>query len=209
MLDLATPAQEVTESVVADTLVRHRCGLSVLLAPRQPEEGDRIRVEHIKHILSLLRRQFTFTVVDTWPGFDDRVLAALEMADTILVPFGPDMPGIKNLYSFLRVASLLHYQEERIVPVLMRADSVEPGYIADIEAFLKLDLRWRVVSDGKRATAAATEGKPFLLSAPDAPMSQNIRDLANFLAGDAPVLPHDDQSARKMPLVGARRFWRR
>jgi len=60
----------------------------------------------------------------------------LELADTILVPFGPDMPAIKNLYSFLRVANLLHYQEERIIPVLMRSDSVEPGYIADIEAFL-------------------------------------------------------------------------
>jgi pilus assembly protein CpaE len=208
MLELAAPAQEVTSEVVAETLVRHRCGLSVLLAPLQPEEGDRIRVEHVKHILTLLRRQFTFTVVDTWPGFDDRVLAALELADSILVPFGPDMPAIKNLYSFLRVANLLHYQEERIIPVLMRSDSVEPGYIADIEAFLKHDLRWRVVSDGKRATAAATDGKPFMLSAPDAPISQNIRDIAMFLAGDAVPGEDDDSQNRKLPLVGSRRFWR-
>ncbi len=209
MLELAAPAHEITAEVIAETLVRHRSGLSVLLAPLQPEEGDRIRVEHVRHILAMLRRQFTYTVVDTWPGFDDRVLAALEMADTILVPFGPDMPAIKNLYAFLRVASLLHYKEEQIIPVLMRSDSVEPGYIADIETFLKRELRWRVVSDGRRATAAATEGIPFMLSSPDAPLSQNIRDLASFLAGDPSVEVEDVPPHRKVSLAGGRRFWRR
>ncbi len=209
MLELAASPETVTTEVLSDTLVRHRSGLSVLLAPLQPEEGDRIRVEHVKHVLALLRRQFVFTVVDTWPGFDDRVLATLEMADSILVPFGPDMPAIKNLYSFLRVANLLHYQQERIIPVLMRSDSVEPGYVADIETFLKRELRWRVVSDGRRATAAATEGKPFLLSAPDAEISQNIRALAGFLAGD-PVTPkEDEQPPHKLPQAGGRHFWRR
>jgi len=75
MLELAAPPQEVTAEVVQSARTPS-LRLSVLLAPLQPEEGDRIRVEHVKHVLTLLRRQFTFTVVDTWPGFDDRVLAA-------------------------------------------------------------------------------------------------------------------------------------
>jgi pilus assembly protein CpaE len=207
MLQLAGDAEQMTGDAVAEALTRHSTGLQVLLAPLQPEEGDRVRPTHIKRMLELLRQRFSFTVVDTWPGFDDRVLAMLECGDIILVPFGPDMPAMKNLHTFLRVASLLNYDESRIIPVLMRADSVAPGYILDIEGFLKKELRWRVVSDGKRATQAATAGTPFVLGARDAQISRNIYELARFLAGD-PEPRSEAAVAGKLPAAG-KMFWKR
>jgi pilus assembly protein CpaE len=177
----------------------------VLLAPLRPEEGDSIRGEHMQRVLNILKQRFQFTLVDTWPSYDERVLAVLEIADTILVPIGPDLPAMKNLNSFLRVARLLNYDMDKIVPVLMRANSVPPGHLKDLETFLKQELKWRVVSDGKRATAAANTGTPFVLSGRDSQISQNIFELARFLAGDAEAA----EDAAKLKPQPSGRFWKR
>jgi pilus assembly protein CpaE len=186
-------------------MVQHHTGLQVLLAPLRPEEGDSVRGEQMQRILNILRQVFPYTLVDTWPSYDERILAVLEIADTILVPIGPDLPAMKNLNSFLRVVRLLNYDMDKIVPVLMRSNSVPPGHLKDLEAFLKQELRWRVVSDGKRATAAANTGTPFVLSARDSQISQNVFDIARFLAGEADVSA--DAAKAKPPVAG--RFWKR
>jgi pilus assembly protein CpaE len=205
ILQLVGDVDLVTEEAVVDCLVEHSTGLKVLLAPLRPEEGDSVRGEHLQRVLSILKERYRFTVVDTWPSYDERVLAVLEVADTILVPIGPDLPAMKNLNSFLRVARLLNYDMNKIIPVLMRANSVSPGHLRDLEEFLKQPLRWRVVSDGKRATAAANTGTPFVLSARDSQISQNVIELAKFLAGASTAA----DSAKKVQQAGGGRFWRR
>jgi len=206
ILQLIGDLEQLNAELIQDTMVTHSSGLRVLLAPLRPEEGDGVRGEHLQRILSLLKKDFRFTLVDTWPSYDERVLAMLEVADLILVPIGPDLPAMKNLNSFLRVARLLNYDMDKIVPVLMRANSVPPGHLKELEAFLKQPLKWRVVSDGKRATDAANSGTPFVLSAKDAPISQNVFEIARFLASmDSPEAAAAKIASR--PPSG--RFWRR
>lgn len=207
ILQLVGDPNLITSETVAEALVSHSSGLQVLLAPPRPEEADAIRGDHMQRVVAALRDVFAFTIVDTWPSFDERVLAVLEVSDVILVPIGPDLPAIKNLKQFLRVAQLLNYDMDKIVVVLMRANSVPPGYLKDIEEFLKQPLRWRVVSDGKRATAAANSGTPFVLSDRAAPISQNVLDLARYLAGSA-ANPAETAKPKRGAQAGGR-FWRR
>jgi MinD-like ATPase involved in chromosome partitioning or flagellar assembly len=131
----------------------------------------------------------------------------LEMGDTILVPIGPDLPTMKLMTNFMRVARLLNYDMDKIVPVLMRSNSVPPGDIKSLEQFLNQSLRWRVVSDGKRATAAANTGTPFVLSGRDSQISQNVFELARFLIGSAEKQPAD--SAKNKPRLQAGGLFRR
>ncbi len=204
ILQLIGDVEQLTIDLILEMMVTHSTGLKVLLAPLRPEEGDGVRGEHLQRILGLLRQQFRFTLVDTWPSYDERVLAILEVADLILVPIGPDLPAMKNLNSFLRVARLLNYDMEKIIPVLMRANSVPPGHLKELEAFLKQPLKWRVVSDGKRATDAANSGTPFVLSAKDAPISRNVIEIAEFLAGIG-----SEAVPREPTKQSGGRFWRR
>jgi pilus assembly protein CpaE len=204
ILQLIGDVDQLTIDVILEMMVTHSTGLKVLLAPLRPEEGDGVRGEHLQRILGLMKKQFRFTLVDTWPSYDERVLAILEVADLILVPIGPDLPAMKNLNSFLRVARLLNYEMEKIVPVLMRANSVPPGHLKELEAFLKQPLRWRVVSDGKRATDAANSGTPFVLSAKDAPISQNVFDIAEYLIGLG-----GGSTTKETTKHSGGRFWRR
>ncbi len=205
LADLLDGAQ-ITRPAVTSLLVRHQSGLHALLGPEQPEDGERILFEHIQQTLTILRDSFTFTVVDACPCFDGRVLAALEMSNTILVPLCPDLPTMKNTNSYLRVIELLHYDMSKLMLVMMRADSISQHELRDIEAAINREIRLRIASDGTRTTDAANSGTPFVLSEPDAPVSQNVFAVARTLIGNT----SDDYTAarpKKQSMVG--RFLRR
>ena len=209
MLQLVGDVELVNSETVQEALVAHRTGLQVLLAPSLPEEADGIRGEHMQRILGVLNQQFRFTLIDTWPSFDERVLAVLEVADVVLVPIGPDLPAMKQLKQFLRVAQLLNYDMSKFTLILMRANSVPPGHLKDIEEFLAQPLTLRVVSDGKRATAAANTGTPFVISARDAQISQDVFAIAKFLVGATDGAAGVAKAKAKPQQVGSGRFWRR
>lgn len=192
----------VQESSVEEVLLPHYSGLQVMLAPLKPEEGDAIHGEHLRRIATILRARFDYVVIDTWPSYDERVLAMLDVADQILVPTGPELPSIKNLAAFLRVAYLLEFPKEKIIPILIRANSVSPGHLKDIEGFLKQPLTWRIVSDGKRVTQSVNNGEPFVLTDPGAPVSQDVYTLAQFVDG-GPEAAARPTAPRVVP------FWRR
>jgi len=175
----------ITHETLTSVLVRHSSGLHALLGPEQPEDGERILFEHIQQALSVLRDHFVFTIVDACPCFDGRVLAALEMSNTILVPVCPDLPTMKNANSYLRVIELLHYDMNKLLLVMIRADSVSQHEMRDIESALNREIQLRIVSDGMRTTSAANSGAPFVLASPEVPISQNVFTVARALVSRA------------------------
>jgi len=204
MLQLVGDPHGIQEATVEDVMLPHPSGIKVMLAPLKPEEADTVNGEHLRGIINILRPRYDYVIVDTWPSYDERVLAMLDASDQILVPTGPELPSIKNMAAFLRVAQLLEYPQDKIIPVLMRANSVSPGYLADLESFLKQPLVWRVVSDGKRVTQSVNNGEPFVLTDPSAAVSQNIFALARMLDGTVEeVVPDQPRQAANAP------FWKR
>ena len=202
ILQLVGDPAGIGEATVEEALLSHPSGLKVLLAPVEPEAGDMIQSEHLRQIIAVLRARYDYVVVDTWPSYDERVLALLEVADQILIPTGPELPSIKNLAAFLRVARLLGYPKDKLIPVLMRANSVTPDHLHDIESFLKQPLVWRIVSDGKRVTQSVNNGEPFVLKEESAPVSQNIFALARMLDGQQEI-------ATMTPSTAPQPFWKK
>ncbi|MFI5075059.1 MAG: hypothetical protein ACHP7G_08625, partial [Actinomycetales bacterium] len=67
--------------------------------------------------------------------------------------------------------------------VVPHADSVPASHVFGLEGALGRPLPWRVVSDGKRTTAAINDGEPFVWTDRDAGISQAIDRLAHWLLG--------------------------
>ena len=204
MLHLVDETNRVSAARLDEALVAHSRGLNVLLAPHRPEDGEKISAEHLDAMLTLLRARYDYVVVDTCPSYDERILTVLERADQILTPTGPELSSIKNVTAFLRVAQRLGWQDEKVVVVLMRADSVPASHIYGLEGALGRALPWRVVSDGKRATAAINNGEPFVWTDRDADVSQAIDRLAYWLLGKE-IVPSTPEPPRQ-PLLKLGRF---
>ncbi|CAA9282574.1 MAG: hypothetical protein AVDCRST_MAG77-3982 [uncultured Chloroflexi bacterium] len=172
---------------LSQMMVPHASGVKVLLAPSSPEKAELVTAEHIHRVLTALRDQFDYVVIDTWPTFEERILGVLDAADKIVVPATLEMPAIKNSKLLLDVTSALAYPPEKVVLVLNRADSRGGIRVQDVEQILQKQFAVEIVSDGRLTTVSLNEGVPFVMTQPDAAISRDIMRLATQLGGLEPV----------------------
>ena len=87
----------------------------------RPEDSELVSGEHVRAIIEQLRRQFVHVVVDAGSRFAETALAALEMADRVLVVSTPEPLAIDATCQSQRVIhDLLGVPHERITYVLNR-----------------------------------------------------------------------------------------
>lgn len=183
IVDLVPHLANLEEEMLDGILTTHSSGVRVLLAPPRPEMAELITADAIKRILGKMRECYDFVVVDTWPSFQDTMLAALDLSDRIVLLFTLEMPAIKNVKLFLEVADALEYPPDKLMLVLNRADSVGGIRLSDVEANLRHRIPLRLVSDGRLAVYALNRGVPFVISNPDTPLAKGVTNLAHFVAG--------------------------
>ena len=84
-------------------MVTHSSGVRVLLAPQQPELAELVTANNMRRILLELRQAYDYVIVDTWPLFQETVLAILDLADRILLMMTLELPAIKHVKQFLEI----------------------------------------------------------------------------------------------------------
>lgn len=164
-------------------LTHEESKLKVIAAPSRPELAELVTTFLVEKVLQVLKNHFAFTIVDTSSFLQDTTLAALDAADYIIVITSLDLLAIRNTRLALEMFQKL-YPIDRIKLVLNRSNVRFGGLTADqVEDYLKMPVIARIPSDGQLAVTSLNEGMPFVLSAPDAPMSQSIFGLAGTIAG--------------------------
>ena len=121
-------------------LTQHSPGLSVLVAPVQPDAKDRIKGELIGRVLHILKERFDVVVVDTPPAFDDVVLQAFDESDLLLLVANLDVPALKSLKITAETLGLLNHPKDRWRLVLNRADMKVGLTPAEVEKTLDMQI---------------------------------------------------------------------
>ena len=178
-------ASGVPESLET-ALVRHDSGVDVLLAPPTPETAELITPAYMRGVLERLRQDHDLVVVDTPPILNDMTLTLLDVADRILAMLTLEITNIRNLRLFLDVARQLGY-DDRLDLVLNRADSSLGIRVADVERSIGRKVDHSIVSDGRSVVYALNRGIPFVISSPEAQVSQDLVRLARDLSGVEPA----------------------
>ncbi len=187
IIDFVDHIGEADADYVRSVMTRHESGVRVLPSPISPEHAELIRAEHVKPLVSFLRRSFEYIVVDCAVSYDDRTLAFLDAADVIVVITAPEVGVLHNTVRFLELSRALGYPREKLQLVLNRADSEVGITPEDIEASLGQPLRFRIPSRGTQFALAANVGQPFIMQNGPSDASKAIFQLVDFLAGKAPV----------------------
>ncbi|HEV2830302.1 MAG TPA: AAA family ATPase, partial [Pyrinomonadaceae bacterium] len=81
------------DALISSFITVHSPGLSLLAAPLEAHEAEDVKPEDITEILHLLRQRFDCTVLDLPHTFDSATVAALDVADDIMVVLTLDIPG--------------------------------------------------------------------------------------------------------------------
>ncbi|CAN5159234.1 response regulator [soil metagenome] len=201
--DLVGSFDTVDPDVLETVLVPHSSGIKVLLAPPTPEAAERITGANMKRVLELLRERHAFVIVDTWPSFQDVVLAMLDTADVVLTLLTLEITSLRNIRVFLEIAEKLGYDEDKVQLVANRNDSSGGIKAADVEASLGRKIAHTIVSDGRTLVLAVNRGIPFVISHKDSPVARDVFALA---AKFAPAEPEPDPVPEGRQRRGMRLF---
>ncbi|HIE08713.1 MAG TPA: response regulator [Armatimonadetes bacterium] len=174
---------QLDSELMEQFLTEHETGLKVLAAPSRPEYAETITAQVVEQVVNVLRQNYSFIIIDTPSELSDITLAAIDQADVVLLVTTLDLLSLHNTRTVLETLQQLNFPFEKIRLVLNRADSKVGITPEDVENTLDLPVSVHIPSDGKVVVTSVNNGEPFVISNPEAPISQVIRKLARELMG--------------------------
>ncbi len=181
ILDLASRIEGLDRDLLNDVMATHPTQIRVLLAPPDPQRGELVTADQIRTILEALRQEFHYVIVDTPASFQDRSLAALDLAQRVITLMTLEMHCIRNVKLFLEVADLLGYPADKVMLVLNKATNRTGIRAEDVEKHLQRKLALQIGDAAQEMTLAINQGTPIVLAKPNHQVSKDIMNLAREL----------------------------
>jgi pilus assembly protein CpaE len=180
--DAVALESELDFSMLEPLLTPHRRGFSTLVAPVQPDAKDSIPASLVSRILSVLKQNFDYVIVDTSPAFDEHVLQAFDETDELLLVTTLDVPTLKNVKIACETLDLLNFPKPRRHLVLNRADDKVGLSPEKVEATLDMKIAQAIPTSPEVANAT-NAGEPIAASHPKHVVSQAFNRLADAVTG--------------------------
>jgi len=201
LADLAdSPPDEWTEAAFEQCVTTHAAsGVRVMTWGTDPAESERISVDLLLAALRWAKQHHSYVIIDNHPGYDDRTMAMLAVANEIFLVVTPEVGAIRNSSQFLELARKLGLGSVVKVIVNRANHGIE---LDDMSASLGLPISATVVSNGPKAVIASNEGHPLVTKYPKERISDDLHSVARLIS--AP-----DAQPVTQPGASARRWWGR
>src|SRR5262249_55410244 len=96
LADLCQHAARLDRSMFQRSLVRHQSGVQLVAAPKNFGDIAHVTAEGVQRTLSLGRSQFPYVVVDLDHSFREEQVAALRLADTVVLVMRLDFTALRH-----------------------------------------------------------------------------------------------------------------
>jgi pilus assembly protein CpaE len=189
LADISPQAKVIDQVMVESLLQNHASGVALLVAATS-DSGERQELPcgMLLHVLTYLRRQFPFTVVDMPEAAGETCRAVLDFSDDVLLVVGVDLPRLEAARVYLARLLESNFSRGKIRVVLSDKNPYSKNIgAAEAERILDFPVAARLPCDMQAASSAINLGEPFVLREPDRPISRAIYDLACALGvGEQP-----------------------
>ena len=139
-------------------------------------------------------------VVDLGSHLDEKVMAALDAADDVVIVASPDFPALKSVHAFFAFLGETGSKANEPTVVVNEIYALQTLTLGDIENALARKVAMRIPYDPLLYLRAANQGKPVFTSAPTSQPARRFDQLAGVLLGeDAPA---SAQESRRRGLAG-------
>src|SRR3982075_1756528 len=164
-------------------LTKHpESSLRVMTGTLRPEESELVTGEHVRAIVELLRQQFVHVVVDAGSRFSESCLAALEVADEVMIISTPE-PGVTHaIQESQRVLrDLLGVSSDRVRFIQNQPTPYGKLSGSELGALLGTQRVVEVPFGGEEVSKASLAGFPLVMSRSGNPTSRAIVSIARDL----------------------------
>ena len=166
-------------STIKSYLIRHQSGIQVMLSSSSPEYAELIQPVHINAILSSLRTEFDYVIIDMGVAFGDCAIAAMETADAILLVVNEDIASLHDAKRSIKVLEALNQQDK--LKIVVNKEGISTITVKNVANLLEATPVLVIPYDLKSAMLAVNRGIPMLSCAPNSKASKAIRDYARTL----------------------------
>lgn len=181
--ELAQDEENLNHEMLDAYLIPHISGIKILPAPGRPEYAELVTAAHIEKIITLLRADYDYVIIDTPPLFNETNLTALDLSSQILLALSMDLATIKNVKLSLELLDSLHHRGK--TKMILNRSSDDVGIKAEhAEETLGFLIAAQIPSDGKLCVSALNKGIPFVMSDASAKISQAIRYVSELVIKD-------------------------
>lgn len=179
--DFVQNRARLDDSLMTSLVTLHSTNLAILPAPIEAHEAEDIKPEDISEILHLLSQRYERIVLDLPHTFDPVTVAALDVADDILLLLTLDIPGIRNTKRALKVFDRLGYPREKVHAVVNRWTKNIDVELKKVETHLGEQLIGFVPNDYGKVMDSINLGRPLVQSDPGSKITTEVRRIATLI----------------------------
>jgi Flp pilus assembly CpaE family ATPase len=203
--DLAGSSGDIdVEKLKAFVCTDPRSSLTLLPAPKRPEEAQIVGQAELAAALTAARATFSAVVVDTGPLFDAAMLAALDRTDRLLLVCNPEVTSLKNVRIGLETIERLGFPNDRVSIVANRIGA--PGAVtrAEIEEALERHIAFELPDDAA-VPEGINRGTPVMISDPGSRFARAVSAAAKSVFAGVPTETASTPKSARRSLLGSRR----
>ena len=178
--DLVQEQDNMDFSLVDSFMIPHLTGVRILPAPTGPEQAELIHTDHIEQLISILKQNFDYIIIDTAPTYSEINLALMENSDHILVLLTQELPALKHAKTAMDIFGTLNYTAK--VQLLLNKANREDGIkISDLEQSLNIPMTAIIPDEQKTVRQSINKGLPFVMTQPSSRITQAFNELREIL----------------------------
>jgi len=178
---MASVPQGSFEEVLLSAVLYHPGGPMILPGALRPEEADEITPELITRAISVLRKSFTYIVVDLGVTITDSTLALFDLTQHVVVVAAPELSAVKSAADAIDILGQLGTPTDRL-SVVLNSRSFKPAVTKSaVERSLKREIDVQIQYDGSKPEQAAVDGVILSLTNPHSEMAKGCEVLAALL----------------------------
>ncbi len=184
LVDVAQNVTRLDITLLKRSLTKHSSGLFLLPRPVQLEDAKLVTGENLQRVIGLLKATFTHLIIDLSKSYSPLDMAALDLANEILLVTQLDLPCLRNVVRLMMSFNEIEGLKDKIKIIVNRA-GLDTGQISlkKAQETIGRDIFWQLPNDYRTMVEVRNNGVPLIEQAPKAPITQSIIELAETLSG--------------------------
>lgn len=181
LIDVADGRCRLEQALIKDK----RCNELYLLPAAQTKDKDSITPEKVKAIISELKKDFDYVLIDCPAGIEQGFKNAIAGADKAIVVTTPENAAVRDADRVIGLLGNHPIKSLRLIINRIRIDMIKKGGMLDVDSIcdiLSIDLLG-IVPDDEYVIQAANSGEPTVMN-PNAQAAIAYRNIARRIIGD-------------------------
>jgi pilus assembly protein CpaE len=207
LADVTQNVARLDIQLLKKSLTKHQSGLYLLPRPVELQDSQMITAEGMDKVISLLKASFTHLIVDISKTYSTIDMAALRLADHIVLITQLDLPCLRNVVRLLMSFDEIDNLKDKTHIVVNRA-GLDTGQISLKKAkeTIGREIFAQLPNDYRTMVEVRNNGVPLITQAPKAAITQALRDLLSRLTGLKGAAAAEE--GEKAAVAGGwRKFW--